>query len=230
MFSMGIVVLLAACGQSDFETAPPRLAHVARRTPLPPAANLPALSPAALRVSQIATRNGDRDYLLLDKARGKIFVFEDGGLTFGSAALTGEYPVDELAPDAIGKTSAQLAGLKNKVTPAGRYTVSRAADHLYGPILDINEIRGKDWGIAIHRLWLGAPAEHREARLYSAREDDKHITYGCIDVDWPTMQQILKRVPDATVTPLYVVPQDEGLITQFFEHRNAEEKTASASR
>ena len=38
-------------------------------------------------------------------------------------------------------------------------------------------------------------------------------------------------VPTTTLQfTLYVVPQDEGLITQFFEHRNAEEKTASASR
>jgi hypothetical protein len=48
-------------------------------------------------------------------------------------------------------------------------------------------------------------------------DQDKHITYGCIDVDAPTMQGLLDRLPDEEHTPIYIVPQDEGLVTKFFQ-------------
>jgi hypothetical protein len=186
-----------------------------------------ALSPEALHVSQIAFRNGDRNFLMLDKARGKIIVFENGAPTFSGAALTGENPADFLAPDAIGKTFAEQKGLKYKVTPAGRYTVSTGYDNAYGETLDINEVLGIDWDIAIHKVWLGAPSEHREARLRSPRDQDKHITYGCIDVDGQTMQQLLARLPDEDGTPLYILPVDRNLITKLFRQREAVREISS---
>jgi hypothetical protein len=187
----------------------------------------PRLTAAARQVSQIAWRSGDRDYLMLDKARGEIIVFQNGQPTFSGAALTGEYPADFLVPDAIEKTFHETVGLKYKVTPAGRYTVSVGFDPAYGDTLDVNEIRGKDWDIAIHKVWLGAPAEHRDARLRSPRDQDKHITYGCIDVDGSTMQGLLDRLPDEEATPLYILPQDENLIIRLFPPRTAVRKTSS---
>src|SRR5580704_9212448 len=87
---------LAGCaGQSDL-TAPASPAQ-------PPEAFLggPAMSSEARRVSEIAVRNGDRDFLVLDKAHGQIIAFQNGRPTFSGAALTGENPSDYLAPDAF---------------------------------------------------------------------------------------------------------------------------------
>jgi hypothetical protein len=186
-----------------------------------------ALSPEARRVSQIAERNGDRNYIMLDKAHGRIIAFERGRPTFSGAALTGEYPVDTILPDAFEKTFHESSTLKYKVTPAGRYTVSIGFDPAYGETLDVNEIQGKDWDIAIHKVWLGAPSEHRDARLRSVSDQDKHITYGCIDVDGPTMKGLLDRLPDEDATPLYILPQDESLIIKFFQPRDAVRKVSS---
>src|SRR5271165_6622221 len=187
----------------------------------------PALSPEARQVSQIAYRNGDRDFLMLDKAHGKIIVFENGAPTFSGAALTGENPADFLSPDAFTKTFAEQKGLEYKVTPAGRYTVSTGYDNAYGETLDVNEVQGIDWDIAIHKVWLGAPSEHRDARLRSSRDQDKHITYGCIDVDGSTMQQLLARLPEENGTPLYILPEDQSLISKLFQRRDVERKTPS---
>jgi len=187
----------------------------------------PALSPAGSRVSQIAARNGDRNYLMLDKTRGRIFVFENGRPTFSGAALTGENQSDFLAPDAFTKSFAEQKGLRYKVTPAGRYTVSPGFDHAYGVTLDVNEVQGTDWDIAIHRVWLGAPSEHRDARLRSPGGEDKHITYGCIDVDGSTMEGLLRRLPNADGTPLYILPADERLIMQLFQPSQAARRPPS---
>ena len=221
----GLLLCLAACSTSSDE--PGNIGGIG--TAEPPSGSSAEMSPAARRVSQIAVRDGDRDFLMVDKVHGKILVFQNGAPTFTGAALTGEYPVDALPDDAYGKTSAEEHGLKYKVTPAGRFTVSKGSDPAYGTTLDINEIQGKDWDIAIHRVWLGAPAEHRDARLRSPGYEDKHITYGCIDVDSPTMQQILRRVTDDNETPIYILPQDDKLITTLFESAGNARKASFSS-
>jgi hypothetical protein len=221
VFSVLVLVLPAACaGPSDW-------------TPGPGSASIEdpgqasGLSPAARRVSQMARQSGDKDFLVLDKVHGKITIFEGGKPTFSGAALTGENTADRFPPDAYGKTFAEARGLQYKVTPAGRYTVSVGFDPSYGDTLDVNEIQGKDWDVAIHRVWLGAPAEHRDMRLRSSRDVDKHITYGCIDVDENTMQQLLARLSDDESTPLYILPTDESLIIKLFQPRDAVRKTST---
>jgi hypothetical protein len=193
----------------------------------PTAENGQILSPAAHRVSQVAQQSGDRNFLMLDKTHGRIIVFEGGKPTYSGAALTGESPADYLAPDATSLTFRESRGLRYKVTPAGRYTLSTGFDLAYGKTLDINEIHGKDWDIAIHKVWLGAPSEHREARLRSTRDEDKHITYGCIDVEEATMRQILDRLSDGHPMPFYILPRDESLIIKLFQPRESVRKTSS---
>src|SRR5262249_45064451 len=107
-------------------------------------------------------------------------------------------------------------GIKYKVTPAGRYTLSHAYDRGLGRLLDINEIHGRDWGLAIHRVWLGNSAEHRDSRLLSDSGDDKHITTGCIDVDSETMRDLLRLLATNSRTPIYILPTDDSLIASLF--------------
>ncbi len=178
------------------------------------------LSAAALRVSQIADQNGDQDFLMIDKTEGRIIAFEHGRPTFSGAALTGENPTDTIPPDAFSKPFSQTRGLKYKVTPAGQFTVSPGFDRAYGVTLDVNEIQGADWDISIHRVWLGAPAEHRDTRLRTSGGQDKHITYGCIDVDGDTMRQLLQHAPHKAKIPLYIVPVNESLIRTLFRPRD----------
>jgi hypothetical protein len=191
----------------------------------------PEVSAAALRISQIAERNGDHDFLVIDKAEGRITAFEHGTPTFSGAALTGESLTDIIPPEAFSKSFSETRGLKYKVTPAGRFTVSPGFDPAYGETLDVNEVQGKDWDISIHRVWLGAPSEHRDARLRTATGQDKHITYGCIDVDADTMRQLLRHLPHTARVPLYILPVDEHLMATLFQpHDFARATVAPAAR
>jgi hypothetical protein len=180
-----------------------------------------ALSSAAERVSMIAVRNGDRNYLIVDKAHGKIILFENGRPIFSDPALTGESLADQFPPDAWTKPWSQQRGRTYyKVTPAGRFTLSRNRDPGLGDVFDINELRAKDWVIAIHRVWLGNRSEHRDDRLRSAVDQDKHITDGCVDVDQGTIAQLLRFLPGRGM-PLYILPLDESLIPRLFATRQA---------
>jgi hypothetical protein len=179
------------------------------------------MSPMAQRVSQIADQNGERRFLLIDKAHGRIILFENGKPILNRGALTGESMNDQLPPDATSKTVHQQVGVKYKVTPAGRFTVTRGDGGSLGETYDINEIQGPDWDIAIHAVWLGAPAEHRAARLASANDQDKHITYGCIDVDADTMRQLLRLMGNGSGTPVYILPNDESMTLRLFRGRDS---------
>ena len=175
-----------------------------------------ALSPVEQRVSLIAWQNGDRDYLMVDKNRGKIILFANGRPIFSRPALTGESLADRIPADAWSTPWSQQAGVKFKVTPAGRFTITRGHDRRLGELFDVNELQGRDWTIAIHRVWLGKPAERRDARLRSEMEQDKHITNGCIDVEPSTIAQLLRVLPSRGM-PLYILPNDEKLISDVFQ-------------
>ena len=176
----------------------------------------PVLTYQETEVSRLATQNGGRNYLMVDKALGRIILFENGAATFSGAALTGQSMADILPPNAKTEDMADLNSLDTKVTPAGRYTVVRHFAKEYGPLFDVSEIRGKDWGIAIHRVYLGTPSEHREARLQSPSVEVKHITFGCINVAPTTLEVLLKELPETGATPLYILPEDPAKTTDYF--------------
>ena len=226
IFSMLDLVLPVACaGPSVWAPHP-----AAGNTASVPGPYGGALSREARQVSRIANVNGDRDYLMLDKARGKIIVFEGGQATFMGAALTGEYRVDYLLPDATRKSFHETTGLKYKVTPAGRYTVSAGFDPAYGDTLDVNEIQGVDWDIAIHKVWLGAPAEHRDLRLLRVprRRQTHHVWLH--RRRWTDDEARYWRVCPMKIrnAALHILPQDENLIMKFFQPRDAvSSKTSS---
>lgn len=174
------------------------------------------LSPAARRVSLIAWRNGDRDFLMVDKPRGRIILFKNGRPVFNRPALTGASLADRIPRDEWYTSWSRQVGVRFKATPAGRFTLTRGYDRVLGGLFDINGLQGPDWTIAIHRVWLGKLSERREVRLRSDLVEDKHITNGCIDVD-PSTIALLWRVLPGRGMPLYILPNDENLIADLFQ-------------
>jgi hypothetical protein len=153
---------------------------------------------------------------MVDKSLGKILLWEGGKAVFIGNALTGASYSDRLPTSEMKEAFAKLDALDTKVTPAGRFTVARGFEKGYGPLFDIREIQGKDWAIAIHKVFLGFPWEHRATRLESSRYDDKNITFGCINVTPETMELLLHELPESGATPLYVLPRDETKTAAFF--------------
>jgi hypothetical protein len=153
---------------------------------------------------------------MVDKNRGKIILFENGRAVFSRPALTGESMADRIPAAAWSTPWARQIDVKFKVTPAGRFTITRNHDTALGELFDVNELQGRDWTIAIHRVWLGKASERRDARLRSDTDEDKHITNGCVDVD-PSTMALLTRVLPTRGMPLYILPNNENLISDVFE-------------
>ena len=208
LFSATVAVLPAHAGATD--------------TPELPS---PQLSDQQRAVSAIAIQNGDRQFLMLDKSRGELLLFVNGQPVFQGAALVGESRADEIPPYLFNKSFSVPAKLSEKVTPAGRYTIRREVDPHFGTIFTINEIRGTDWDITIHRVAI-VPGEHRPERIRSPNAADRHITNGCVNVERATIG-FLERNVTGPRTSLYILPEDPGRIPVLFGQRSA---AAASSR
>ena len=180
------------------------------------------LSEQQNEVSQIADARGDRNFLMVDKAHGKIILFENGLPIMAGPALTGESRADHLPKSELTEKFDDLNAPKTKITPAGRFTVQRGFDKdVGGELFDVHEIRGKDWGIAIHQVYLGIPSEHRDVRIMSPRDEVKHITFGCINVTRDAIRFLLHELPEKGPTPLYILPEDASQTTAYFTARTS---------
>jgi hypothetical protein len=187
------------------------------------------LSAQAKRVSEIAEHHGDKVFLLVDKALGEIFLFENGKPTVSGTALTGAGMGDRIPAKVLTYSDLHPLTVEEKVTPAGRFTVTQEFDKEYGWTLTLNEIHGKDWDFAIHQMYLGIPSEHRDARIHSLNAFDRHITFGCINVERSTILLLAHKLPRKGKTPLYILPQDAAMTDFFFPlHVSAVARKAQA--
>jgi hypothetical protein len=227
------VVRTAAAAPAKMASGHPP-ASAAPHTPVPwaqavvPSGPPPELTGRQADVAAIATRNGDRDFLMVDKVDAKIIVFRDGQPILAGPALTGASPFDRFPAGILAKDSSYKFTTTDKVTPAGRFTLSWTNDpELGGKVLEINEVHGKDWWIAIHRVYLGFPAEHRKERLYSGDPEQGHITYGCINVTPAAMDFLIKLIPWGAKPVVYVLPRDQNATATYFTPKDAAAKPAA---
>ncbi len=164
-----------AGGQRASEIGPQPVARTGERDVSTPPIAI-ELSPQARQVSQIAVGNGDRDFLMVDKLPGEIYFFKNGQPIFRDAALTGAGTGDRLTPELLAFSFSHPSTEAEKITPAGRFTVAKQFDKSYGTIFEIQEIKGKDWVLAIHPVFLGVPFEKRLLRLSTSSPKDNYTT------------------------------------------------------
>ncbi len=182
----------------------------------------PTLSEQEREVSQMADEKGDKTFIMVDKTLGKIILFQNGQPVFTGPALTGASLADRLPKSELTEKFDDLNALDTKITPAGRYTLERGYDkEVGGDLFEVQEIRGKDWGIAIHPVYLGIPSEHRDIRIMSPNEQDKHITFGCINVTPDAINFLLRELPEKGATPLYILPVDASQTATYFAARTS---------
>jgi len=86
-------------------------------------------------------------------------------------------------------------------TPKGDYRLQRRLVSANGYGGDILQFKEDDLELfAIHRVWLGRPAEQRDKRLKSFNPKDRNITMGCINVDPLVYEKLLDCCADANIT------------------------------
>lgn len=152
------------------------------------------------------------NFLIVDKVQGKMsLVSPTGEVINETKVLVGRDKSDVIDTDAY-------AGNKKfayKITPAGIFPVKRyKADKYGGTVLVF--IDGVAAATALHRVYLGNPAQKRDKRILSDDPNVRRITNGCINVPVDFFDEVLEKLPNGTL--LFVLPEQAKTTEQFLNY------------
>ena len=147
--------------------------------------------------------NQDMPFVILDKKRAKIFVFQKDGQNLGSApALLGIAIGDNYVPGTGQKQLSEIP-FKDRTTPAGRF-IARLGKNSHGEeVLWVDY----DMAIAIHGVVTGNPKDHRLERLQSQNPKDHRISFGCINVPTNFYSSVISPLFTRRQGVVYVLPE-----------------------
>ena len=149
-------------------------------------------------------------FLVIDKVKAKVFVFDRQGKLKGAApSLLGLGRGDESAPG-IGKRKLATISPEERTTPAGRFEASLGHD-LEQDILWIDY----EAALSLHRVITGNPKERRHQRLASPSPLDNRISYGCLNVPAKFYDMVVLPAFTGTVGIVYILPEKRPLREVF---------------
>lgn len=231
---LGLVLVLLACSPIAPLTAATRdaspVAAVSGVTPVGPGSTMSAASSGvgqpqradflgevpsedARRVADWVVASGDNDglpFIIIDKIRAKVFIFNKSGRLLGATfALLGKARGDDSVPG-IGSQKLSTITPDERTTPAGRFVAELGRDFDHG-------VLWVDYGdsIAMHRVIVGDPGDHRFQRLATTSALDKRITYGCINVPIKFYDDVVLETFAGTTGIVYILP-DTKTIQEVF--------------
>jgi hypothetical protein len=147
--------------------------------------------------------NGGLPFVIVDKLRARLFVFEPTGRLVGeSPVLLGLSVGDESIPDIASRTPASLTPAE-RTTPAGRFA-SEPGHNAQGEDIVWFDY---DASLAIHRLRPSPASQRRDQRMDSANSDDKRISYGCIVVPVAFYDAVVRPSLGRQRGVVYVLPE-----------------------
>jgi len=155
--------------------------------------------------------NGDKPFIIVDKAAAVVAVFDAKGKLLGSdAALVGSAEGDNSAPG-VGDRELSDIPMEDRTTPAGRFIGG------FGPAAGAQEVLWVDYdnAISLHPVITSNPTEKRLDRLKSKTPDDNRITHGCINVPTRFYSKIVRPAFAKDPGVFYILPDSKPLIEVF---------------
>jgi hypothetical protein len=147
--------------------------------------------------------NADLDFVIVDKRRAAVFVFDSGARLLGSSpALLGAARGDETVPD-IGSRPIALVKPHERTTPAGRFIAERGHNSGGEDVVWVDY----DAAVSMHRVRTTDPKERRLERLATPSVDDNRISYGCINVPVAFYERYIGPAFAAKRALVYVLPE-----------------------
>lgn len=150
--------------------------------------------------------NGDLPFIIIDKIRATVYVFDRAGRLLGAApALLGKAHGDDTVPG-IGSKKLSAIRPDERTTPAGRFVASLGRD-LEKKVLWVDY---KD-ALSLHPVIRGAPGDHRFQRLATPSPLDNRISYGCINVPASFFRHVVLKAFTGTSGIVYILPEIKSL-------------------
>jgi len=155
--------------------------------------------------------NGRLPFAIVDKRGARTYVFDAGARLMGSSlVLLGSAAGDDSA-DGIG--SRRLADVRpqERTTAAGRFVSEPGHDETGEEVVWIDYAAA----LALHRVKVIDPKEHRLQRIATDSIEDKRITNGCINVPRGFFDSIVKPWLGHSEAIVYVLPETKPLDQTF---------------
>jgi hypothetical protein len=148
--------------------------------------------------------------MIIDKIAAKVYVFNQSGQLIGASfVLLGAAHGDDSTPG-IGTQKLAAIKMAERTTPAGRFVASLGHD-LSHDVLWIDYAES----IALHRVVLGNPGDHRLQRLATTSALDKRISYGCVNVPAAFYDTTILKTFTGTAGIVYILPDTKTLEQVF---------------
>lgn len=184
-------------------------AHAAKKpktTKAPVAEVVPtAKSEAAARVADWiagSDDNGKSPYIIIDKQKARLFVFDANGKELGDAPVLIGIAVGDDATPGVGAKKLAEIGPAEKTTPAGRFVAK------YGRAVGKERVLWVDYhnSVALHAVVTSNKKERRVERLRSPTVDDNRISFGCINVPTAFYGKKIRPLFQKSGGVVYVLP------------------------
>ena len=155
--------------------------------------------------------NADLPFVILDKQRAALFVFDaQARLRASSAVLLGAARGDESVAG-IGSRPIALVQPHERTTPAGRFVAERGRNAQGEDVIWVDY----DAAVSMHRLRPGEATEQRAERLATPTASDNRISYGCINVPVAFYESHIRPLFAAGRALVYVMPEVKTLHAVF---------------
>lgn len=191
-------------GQADAAPPMPRRLDLGRERP----------SRDVRRVAQWvvdSADNGGRHFVILDKRRARVYVFEPGGKLAGASPVLLGYAAGDDTVPGIGEKPIEAVRPQERTTPAGRFVAERGRNARQEDVVWIDY----DAAVSMHRVVTDNPVERRLQRLASPTWRDNRISYGCINLPPRFFEKVLWPRFKQRAGVVYVLPEKKPL-TQVF--------------
>jgi hypothetical protein len=171
-------------------------------------------SPDAHWIADWVATSGDNHRLpfaILDKRGARAYVFDASARLVGSSlVLFGSAAGDD---SVAGIGDRRLADLRpeERTTAAGRFVSEPGHDDTGDSVIWVDY----DAALAMHRVKVIDPKEHRLQRIATPSIEDKHITNGCINVPVDFFDSVVQPWLGHSPAIVYVLPQTKPVAQVF---------------
>ncbi|MEK8029488.1 hypothetical protein AACH06_01530 [Ideonella sp. DXS29W] len=155
--------------------------------------------------------NGTQHFVILDKRRARVYVFEPGGRLAGdSPVLLGFAAGDDTVPG-IGDKPISEVKPQERTTPAGRFEAARGRNANQEDVVWVDY----EAAVSMHRVRATNPKERRLERLATPTSADNRISYGCINLPVAFFEQVVWPPFQSRPGIVYVLPEVRPLTDVF---------------
>lgn len=155
--------------------------------------------------------NGGAPFIVIDKRRARLWLFDADGRPVGSTAvLLGFARGDDSVPG-IGDKPLKQVRPGERTTPAGRFVGEHGRNLKGDDIIWVDY----DAAVSMHRVKDVHRSDRREQRLRSRSIADNRISYGCINIPKAFFDQVLKPTLGQARPLVYLLPETRPLATIF---------------